>query len=141
VHAKRAAIDLEIPAPVSVCASPRPGRARSPTIGPIWVILQEFHDAGVLNAPWGMAIAPADLGRFGGGLLAGNFGDGAIAAFDPSSRKFIDTLRDAAGKAISIDGVWGLTFGNGVSLGDFHALYFTAGPNKEFDGLFGKPAY
>jgi len=104
-------------------------------------LVREFQDSGVLNAPWGMAIAPAGFGRFGGDLLVGNFGDGTIAAFEPATGKFIDYLKDPAGKAISIDGVWGLTFGNGVSLGESHALYFTAGPNKEFDGLFGKLTY
>jgi hypothetical protein len=45
------------------------------------------------------------------------------------------------GDPISIDGIWGLTFGNGVSLGDSNSLYFTAGPNNEFDGLLGKLTY
>ena len=47
-------------------------------------------------------------------------------------------LRDAQGQVISIDGIWGLTFGNGVALGDANALYFTAGPDEERDGLLGK---
>ena len=38
---------------------------------------------------------------------------------------------------IVIEGVWGLTFGNGVALGDANALYFTAGPNSEKDGVLG----
>jgi hypothetical protein len=50
----------------------------------------------------------------------------------------MDMLRDPVGKEINIVRIWGLTFGNGVSLGDAHALYFTAGPNGEFDGIFGK---
>jgi len=37
-----------------------------------------------------------------------------------------------------VDGVWALTFGNGVSLGDANALYFSSGPSKEFDGVFGR---
>jgi hypothetical protein len=67
-----------------------------------------------------------------------NFGDGTIAAFDPTTGNFIDNLRDGNGNVISIDGLWGLVFGNGVSLGDANSLYFTAGPNSEFDGEFGK---
>jgi len=39
---------------------------------------------------------------------------------------------------IAIDGIWGLAFGNGVSLGDADSLYFTAGPNVEQDGIFGR---
>jgi hypothetical protein len=31
-----------------------------------------------------------------------------------------------------------LMFGNGESLGDTNSLYFTAGPEDEKDGLFGK---
>ncbi|MDA0166025.1 hypothetical protein OM076_37520, partial [Solirubrobacter ginsenosidimutans] len=35
---------------------------------------------GHLNAPWGLAQAPAGFGRFSGDLLIGNFGDGRISA-------------------------------------------------------------
>src|ERR671930_1962756 len=43
---------------------------------------------GQLNSPWGLALAPASFGRFGGDLLVGNFGDGQITAFErqPSGR-------------------------------------------------------
>jgi uncharacterized protein (TIGR03118 family) len=101
-------------------------------------LVKDFNDMGMLNAPWGVVIAPAAFGKFGGDLLVGNFGDGTIAAFDPATGNFIDQLRDTSGTPISIDGVWGLVFGNGVSLGDTNALYFTSGPNSEYDGLFGK---
>ena len=101
-------------------------------------LVKDFNDQGNLNAPWGMAIAPAGFGKFGGDLLVSNFGDGSIVAFDPSTGNFVDYLDDANSQPISIDGIWGLTFGNGVSLGDANSLYFTAGPNSEFDGLFGK---
>jgi len=103
----------------------------------------DFHDGantpeGVLDEPWGVAVAPGTFGQYSGDLLVGNFGDGTIAAFDPATGNFIDDLKDADGNVISIDGIWGLTFGNGVSLGDASSLYFTAGPNAEQDGLFGK---
>lgn len=101
-------------------------------------LVREFHDAGMLDSPWGVALAPATFGAFGGDLLVANFGDGTIAAFDPLTGNFIDDLRDSAGDVVNIDGIWGLTFGNGVSLGDANALYFTAGPNGEQDGLFGR---
>jgi uncharacterized protein (TIGR03118 family) len=106
-------------------------------------LVREFNDgantpAGVLDEPWGVAIAPPGYGKFGGDLLVANFGTGTVAAFDPNTGNFVDYLRDASGNPISIDGIWGLTFGNGVSLGDANTLYFTAGPNSEFDGLFGK---
>ena len=97
-----------------------------------------MSDKGRLNAPWGAAIAPKGFGDFGGDLLVANFGDGTIAAFDPATGAFHDYLRDPAGKPLVIDGIWGLAFGNGVSLGDAMSLYFTAGPNEEQDGVFGK---
>lgn len=104
-------------------------------------LLQEFADSGKLNSPWGLAIAPQNFGPFGGALLVANFGDGSIAAFDVASGRFLDYLRDAAGKPLNIDKIWGLTFGNGVSLGDTDSLYFTAGPNEEQDGIFGRVRY
>ena len=101
-------------------------------------LVRDYRDKGKLNAPWGVIIAPPGFGRFGGDVLVSNFGDGTIAAFDRKSGKFVDNLRDAKGAPIVINKVWGMVFGNGVSLGDAHSLYFTAGPHNEFDGLFGK---
>jgi len=68
----------------------------------------------------------------------GNFGDGTIVAFDPATHKATDYLRDAQGHVLSIDGLWGLQFSNGASLGRADALYFAAGPNGETEGLFGR---
>ena len=101
-------------------------------------LVKDFHTHGVLNAPWGMAIAHASFGTFANDLLVANFGDGTLSAFDLTSGDFVGYLRDPDTKIISIDGLWGITFGNGVSLGDANALYFTAGPNNEEDGLFGR---
>ena len=36
---------------------------------------------GGLNAPWGLAWAPDDFGRFSGDLIVGNFGDGKLHAY------------------------------------------------------------
>lgn len=104
-------------------------------------ILQEFKDAGRLNSPWGMAIAPKHFGPFSGALLVANFGDGTIAAFDLATGAFRDYLRDKTGAPVVEDGVWGLAFGNGVSLGNADSLYYTAGPNGEQDGVFGRLRY
>ncbi len=101
-------------------------------------LVKDFHTRGVLNAPWGVALAPATFGTFANDVLVANFGDGTIAAFDPASGDFAGYLRAPDTRIISIDGLWGLTFGNGVGLGDADALYFTAGPNNEEDGLFGR---
>jgi hypothetical protein len=94
--------------------------------------------AGVLDEPWGVVIAPSTFGAFGGDVLVANFDSETIAAFNPTTGCFIDYLRDASGNIINIDGIWGLTFGNGLSLGDLNTLYFSAGPNTEHSGLFGK---
>ncbi len=96
-----------------------------------------WNDGGKLNAPWGMAMAPSDFGSLSGTLLVSNFGDGTIAAFDPKTREFKDVMRSKDGSYLIIDKIWGLTFGNGVSLGDSNALYFAAGPKDEADGVFG----
>jgi uncharacterized protein (TIGR03118 family) len=96
---------------------------------------------GQLNAPWGLAMAPASFGRFKGDLLVGNFGDGQINAYalghghGPSHH--VGTLRSTGGGKLVIDGLWALQFGNGGSNGDPDTLFFTAGPNDESDGLFG----
>jgi uncharacterized protein (TIGR03118 family) len=93
---------------------------------------------GALNSPWGMAIAPSTFGAFGGALLVGNFGDGWINAFDPSTGAMLGSLQDPNGNIIAIDGLWGLVFGNGKSGGDQNTLYFTAGPDSEQHGVFGR---
>jgi len=92
---------------------------------------------GDLNAPWGMVIAPANFPGFGGDLLVGNFGDGTIHAYDPLTGSPFGAIQDPQSNDISIDGLWGLRFGNGASGGTLGTLYFTAGPNSEMDGLFG----
>ncbi len=97
-----------------------------------------FDDAQRLNAPWGLAIAPANFGLLSGQLLVGNFGGaGRICAFDLATGAYVDDLKDADGQSVAIAGLWGLQFGNGASLGDLNALYFAAGPEDEADGLFG----
>ena len=100
--------------------------------------LRRFTTRGVLNVPWGIALAPADFGRFSGRLLIGNLGDGRINAFDLASGNFVGQLRDTHGRALKIDGLWGLSFGNGVQNQPTSALFFTAGPNDETNGLYGR---
>jgi len=96
-----------------------------------------FASMGSLNSPWGLALAPAGFGRFSNDLLVGNFGDGRINAFDPSTGKFLGQLQDPAGHPIAINGLWGLAFGNGGLAGDTTTLFFASGLNDEADGLFG----
>jgi uncharacterized protein (TIGR03118 family) len=91
---------------------------------------------GNLNAPWGIALAPAGFGQLGGDLLVGNFGDGRITAFDPTTFAVKGQLQDSTGTPISNDRLWEILFGqNGT--GDPNTLYFSAGVNDEKGGLFG----
>lgn len=93
---------------------------------------------GVLNSPWGLALAPAGFGGFGGDLLVGNFGDGRINAYDPSTGALAGSLADKNNNPLVVDGLWGLTFGNGGNGGGLSSLYVAAGPNREADGLFAR---
>jgi uncharacterized protein (TIGR03118 family) len=92
---------------------------------------------GMLNAPWGMAIAPSSFGDIGGNLLVGNFGDGTINIFDINTNAFLGQLNDPNGNVIRIDGLWALNVGNDGNAGSSQRVYFTAGPNDEANGLFG----
>jgi uncharacterized protein (TIGR03118 family) len=89
-----------------------------------------------LNAPWGMAIAPDDWGRFGNMLLVGNVGNGRISAFKLSTGAFRGQLRTAAGRLIVNNGLWGIQFGNGKT-GTPRDLLFAAGIDDYTHGLFG----
>jgi uncharacterized protein (TIGR03118 family) len=103
-------------------------------------LLGQVAQHGQLNAPWGLAWAPSSFGRFGGDLLVGNFGDGQINAYEELRNGHFEhrgELRDAAGKSLTIDGLWALQFGNGAAAGPTGTLFFTAGPDDESHGLFG----
>lgn len=102
-------------------------------------LVQHFIAKGKLNAPWGIALAPADFGPLSNALLIGNFGNGKINAYDANTGDFIGKLK-AKKSGGKIDGLWALTFGNGVTAGDANKLYFSAGPDDETHGLFGSIA-
>jgi len=105
-------------------------------------LIRRIASGGRLNAPWGLALAPAEFGKFSNRLLVGNFGDGAILAFDPHSGAFLGRLHDSNGKVLKIDGLWALVFGNGLLNQPTSTLFFSAGPDDEHHGLYGtlKPA-
>lgn len=98
-------------------------------------LLRRFAARGELNSPWGVVRASFAFGRFSGDILIGNFGDGKINVYDAEGH-FLDELDDAHDKPLVIDGLWTLTLGGGAKSSS-DTLYFTAGPNKETDGLFG----
>lgn len=101
-------------------------------------LLNRVASRGKLNAPWGMALAPAGFGKFSHHLLVGNFGDGTINAFDTDDFHFAGQLRGTNGHAIVIDGLWGIAFGNGFQQQPATTLFFAAGPNDEGAGVYGK---
>jgi uncharacterized protein (TIGR03118 family) len=94
---------------------------------------------GALNSPWGVVLAPASFGIFGGALLIGNFGEGnpSIHAYNPTTGAFLGTLQDESGNGIEIDELWALKVGNGGAGGDVNTIYFSAGTAEEEHGLFG----
>jgi len=93
---------------------------------------------GVLNGPWGMALAPADFGTLSNMLLVGNFGDGTINAIDPSSGQVVGSIRNASGTAFAVPGLWGIAFGNGANNQPKNALFYAAGTNDEANGAYGR---
>jgi uncharacterized protein (TIGR03118 family) len=101
------------------------------------LLLHRLITGSRLNSPWGMAMAPAKFGRFSNDLLVGNFGDGLIHAYDPVSGRRLGTLRHENEQPIVLPGLWALAFGNDAAAGPSTTLFFTAGINKEADGLFG----
>jgi uncharacterized protein (TIGR03118 family) len=106
-------------------------------------LLRRIAIRGVLDSPWGLTVAPAGFGRFGGDLLVGNFGNGRIHAFDlgPAGEDdlahFEGTFENAQGHALVIDGLWSVEFGNGAGAGPTGTLFFTAGPDAQNHGLLG----
>jgi uncharacterized protein (TIGR03118 family) len=113
-------------------------------------LLRRLEHGDWLNAPWGVALAPLDFGRFSHDLFIGQFAGGGdtqssgfIAAYDLATGKFDGLLQDASGKPLAINGVWALSPGN-VSPNNSDAaaapaaqMYFTAGPNHGSGGLLG----
>jgi uncharacterized protein (TIGR03118 family) len=101
-------------------------------------LLRRVATRGALNAPWGLALAPAGFGKFSNRLLVGNFGDGIINAYDVATGQFVGRLRGKDHRPLVIDGLWGLAFGNGFAAQPVNTLFFTSGPSHEEHGLYGR---
>src|SRR4029453_2007350 len=106
--------------------------------------IERVASAGELNAPWGLALAPANFGKFSGDLLVGNFGDGRIHAFRKGEDGWEEhgVMKGTDPTPIEIDGLWGIGFGNNNGTnnggaGPTNTLFFAAGPDDETHGLFG----
>jgi uncharacterized protein (TIGR03118 family) len=122
---------------------PLPGRAYVDEFTPDGQLIARVVNSGKknapLNAPWGLALAPADFSVFGGDLLVGNFGNGRISAYTQRGSKWVykGQLRAGDGTPITIDGLWGIAFGNGSAAGPTNTLYFLSGPAGGKHGLYG----
>jgi uncharacterized protein (TIGR03118 family) len=103
-------------------------------------MLHRVASGGVLDSPWGLAIAPSGFGEFANDLLVGNFGDGTINVFNPKNDHFLGKLEDANGAPITIGDLWALIPGTGSAGSDPNKIYFTAGVQNEAHGLFGSLA-
>jgi uncharacterized protein (TIGR03118 family) len=105
----------------------------------IKTLIPPQQPGGPLNIPYGMAIAPPNFGKYSNALLVGNLQDGRINAFDPDSGVFLGALDDQHGKPIEVPGLWDFNFGGGnPDNGKTNELFFVAGPDTYFGGLFGK---
>ena len=93
---------------------------------------------GKLNAPWGMALAPADFGTLSNALLVGNFGDGTIHGYDPASGRYLGAIGNGLGAPFAEPGLWGITFGNDAVNQPHATLFFAAGINGETNGRYGR---
>jgi uncharacterized protein (TIGR03118 family) len=99
--------------------------------------VKRLISGGPLNSPWGIAFTPNNFGNLSNYLLIGNFGDGYINVFDPHTGRYVGKVDDSSGKPLQIDGLWGLIFGTNNGAGKSNELFFSAGPSKESQGLFG----
>ncbi len=108
-------------------------------------LIRHFAQHGHLGSPWGVAMAPASFGQFGGDILVGNFGDGQINAYDPANGHWLGMLSNADGDPIINPGLWSVTFSGSAGQtavgADPDTLYITAGlvgPTHELAGLFAR---
>ena len=92
----------------------------------------------LLNAPWGIALAPANFGTLSNALLVGNFGDGKINGYDVTSGTYLGTIADSAGSAFAVPGLWAIAFGNDAVNQPHDTLFYAAGTNNEVNGEYGR---
>jgi len=133
---------------VSYAPSGRPAQiSATPGMGAVAIFnengtfLRMAAVGGPLAAPWGLALAPAGFGPFGGDLLVGNFSFSSMAndidVFD-SNGNFVGTISINVGIGNTKGGLWSLGFGTGLGMnGGPDTLFFTDGIDGEMHGLLG----
>lgn len=101
-------------------------------------LIKHFAHGKPLNQPWGFAVAPKNFGTFSNALLiSNNVANGTVNAYNITTGKLLGTISNSSGKAIAINGLWGIEFGGGTAAnGQKNQLFFTAGPN-DTNGYFG----
>ncbi len=114
-----------------------PGLGYVDEFTPDGTLLMRLEHGPWMNGPWAVVMAPQGFGKVSGRLLVGNFGSGQIASFEAESGEFEGMLRGLRGRPITIEGLWGLGFGNGANAGPTTTLFFAAGIEDEAHGLFG----
>jgi len=132
-----------------------PGNGYVDIYNPDGSLVRRFASRGALNAPWGVAQAPAGFfddndsdgmmmegdnvkknGNIGAVILVGNFGNGHINAYNEFGMSLGQLRRH--GQPIAIDGLWGISFApTTAATVNPGWLFFAAGPDDEKDGLFG----
>lgn len=91
----------------------------------------------MLNAPWGMVLAPSDYGPVANALLVGNRGDGTINAYNATTGGHLGQAQDQNGQPLILDRVGGLAFGNDSGVGTHRQLFYAAGPLNGVHGEVG----
>jgi uncharacterized protein (TIGR03118 family) len=101
-------------------------------------LIKQLIAGGALNAPWGIALAPADMGTFSNALLVGNYGDGTINAYDATAGTPLGMLANTNSGAAAAPGLLGIAFGNDAHSQPHNTLFFAAGPNGGANGVYGR---
>lgn len=128
-------------APTNVFGSPgAPGQGFVDVFDVSGTLVRRLEHGCWMDAPWGVALAPADFGKFSNRILVGMFNTGQIAAFSAEHGRFRGVLRGPDGAPVANGkGLWGLGFGNNASAGPTNTLYFASDflSTNGLHGLFG----
>lgn len=107
-----------------------PGYGYVDVFGQDFTFTKRLLNRGHLNAPWGLSIVNNDQ------LHVGNVGDGNVHVYSLKNGKYVAPIQSCeTTDPIVIDGLWGIDYSN---TNDDALIYFTAGPQEETLGLYGK---